>query len=180
MNYFALQVKTRNEAKYLKLARTQLTAKGFLSDREGRFLWPRRKLTIRRRGRLHEALAPIFPGYIFFEADSIDPEVYWTLKRIDGFFRFLGNNQNIEPLEGRDRELLLHFLGFGEVVEKSEVYYDTDNRIRVVEGPMKGIEGKIVKVDRRKQRAKVKLNLYKDSFLIDFGFELIEKAEKSP
>lgn len=178
MNYFALQVKTRNEDRYLKLARSQLSAKGLFPEREGRFLWPRRKLTIRRRGRPHESLAPIFPGYIFLETDSIPPEVYWILKRIDGFFRFLKNNHNIEPLEGRDRELLLHFLDFGEVVEKSEVYYDKDNRIRVVEGPMKGFEGKIVRVDRRKHRAKVELNLYRDSFLIDFGFDLIEPARK--
>jgi transcriptional antiterminator NusG len=39
---------------------------------------------------------------------------------------------------------------------------------------MKGLEGQIIKVDKRKKRAKIRLKLYEDSFPIDFGFELIE------
>ena len=65
----------------------------------------------------------------------------------------------------------------GEVVEKSKVYFDENKRIRVTEGALKGLEGHIVKVDKRKRRAKVKLALYDDSFLIDFGFELMEPLE---
>ena len=65
----------------------------------------------------------------------------------------------------------------GEVVEKSKVYFDENNRIRIAEGALKGLEGRIVKVDRRKKRAKVSLSLYEDSFQIDFGFELMERIE---
>ena len=55
--------------------------------------------------------------------------------------------------------------------------FDEHNRIRVISGPLKGLEGQIVKVDRRKGRARVKLELYEDSFMIDFGFDSLEKAE---
>jgi transcriptional antiterminator NusG len=177
MDYYAIQVRTRGEGKYLRVARYFLDAYNLLPEEEGRLLWPRRKLTIRRRGKLQDSLAPIFPGYIFLETERFDPDVYWVMKRIDGFFKFLKDNQHIEPLQGPDRELLLHFLQFGEIVSKSEVYFDENKRIRVLEGPMKGLEGNIVKVDKRKRRAKIKLTLYKDSFLIDFGFELLEPVE---
>ncbi len=43
-------------------------------------------------------------------------------------------------------------------------------------GPLKELEGKIVKVDRRKGRAKVKLDMFEHAFLIDFGFEALENA----
>jgi transcription termination/antitermination protein NusG len=43
----------------------------------------------------------------------------------------------------------------------------------VINGPLKGLEGKIVKVDKRKGRAKVKLDLYDESFLVDLSFELL-------
>ena len=62
-------------------------------------------------------------------------------------------------------------------MEKSKVIFDENKRIRVIHGALKGLEGKIVKVDRRKQRAKVALTLYEDSFLIDFGFDLLEPSE---
>jgi transcriptional antiterminator NusG len=41
---------------------------------------------------------------------------------------------------------------------------------------MAGLEGNIIKVDKRKGRAKIKLDLYDDSFSIDLGFELIQPA----
>ena len=42
---------------------------------------------------------------------------------------------------------------------------------------MKGLEGRIIKVDKRKRRAKISLSLYEESFTIDFGFEILEKVE---
>ncbi len=177
MKYYAIQIKTRSENKYLKIARYMLDASDLFPPSEGRLIWPRRQLTIRRRGKLKETLAPIFPGYIFMETEELNPDVYWVLKRIDGFFRFLKDKQHIEPLSGPDRDLLLHFLSFGEIVSKSEVYFDENKKIRVIQGPMKGLEGKVVKVDKRKKRAKIQLSLYEESFLIDFGFEILEPVE---
>jgi|GEM_PF-88986 len=178
MKYFVIQVLTREEPKYLTLARNALRVDCPEWFEEGRFLWPRRKLTVRRRGKTKEELAPIFPGYLFYEAEELPTEVYWTLKRTSGFIRFLKSNQNIEPLTGDDKGLLLHFLSYGEIVDKSTVSFDENNRIVVLDGPMKGLEGLIVKVNKRKKRAKVKLTLYEQSFLIDFGFEFLEKKSK--
>jgi transcriptional antiterminator NusG len=98
------------------------------------------------------------------------------LSRIPGFFRFLNSNENIVPLSRKDRDLLLYLLSFGQIVNKSVVYFDKNNRIRVVSGPLKQLEGQIIKVDRRKGRAKVRLDMFKNSFLIDFGFEALEKT----
>jgi transcriptional antiterminator NusG len=57
------------------------------------------------------------------------------------------------------------------------VYFNDNSRIVVIEGPLMGLEGRIVKVDRRKGRAKVSLDLYNDSFTIDLAFEVIGSAE---
>jgi transcription termination/antitermination protein NusG len=168
MPFFAIQIWTGTESRFLSLARRR--------EDDLRLLWPRRRLRIRRRGSWKEALAPIFPGYLFLQADGIDPERFSALKALPGFVRFLPSNTSITPLEPRDQELLSHFLSFGEVVEKSRVYFDQDRRIRVLAGPLKGLEGKIVRVDRRKGRAKVRLEMYDNSFEVDFGFEALEPA----
>jgi len=175
MKYYVLQVFTGDEDKFLHLVKTSLRLEAPGQNDSGKFLWPRRILTIRRRGTASEQLAPIFPGYIFYEADDLPPDVYWAMKKTSGFVRFLKDNQHIEPLSGDDKGLLLHFLSFGEIVHKSIVTFDAQNRIEVIDGPMMGMEGRIVKVDRRKQRAKVKLSLYDQSFLVDFGFEFLKK-----
>jgi transcriptional antiterminator NusG len=137
--------------------------------------WPRRNLKVRRKGKWYNLVVPIFPGYLFLQIDSLSTELYWRLKRIPGFYRFLKNNLNITPLPPAEAAVLTHLLKFGEVVRKSVVTFDENNRIRIIEGPLKGLEGRIVKVDRRKERAKVRLDLYEKSYLVDFGFKSIEK-----
>jgi transcriptional antiterminator NusG len=174
MNYFALQIKTREESKFMTLAEKN-HALGQL-----RMVFPRRKLRIKRRGKFRHVLAPLFPGYIFLSGDEILPETYWKIRRIPGFFRFLKSNSDIQPLKGRERELLLHFLSYGEVIKKSTVVFDKNSRIQVLEGPLKGLEGHIVKVDKRKGRAKIRLDMYDDFFLVDLGIDILEKIPEPP
>lgn len=179
MNYYVIQVRTGGESKYISLARRAILTTPDSGLSPDSLLWPRRKLRIRKRGVEREKDAPIFPGYVFLEAEELDGDAYWLLRRTPGFYRYLKDNQNVEPLRGSDRSTLMHFLSFGEVVQKSKVYFDENKRIRVIHGALKGLEGRIVKVDRRKKRARVQLSLYEDSFHIDFGFEVLEPMDRN-
>jgi transcriptional antiterminator NusG len=179
LNYFVIQVRTRGEERYKKLVERSCRKAGLGEGETGRLLWLRRKLTERRKGKECTSDAPVFPGYLFLEAEELREDVYWILKRSAGFQRFLTDGERPEPLGEGDRRLLLHFLAYGEIVERSLVYFDANQRIQVVRGPMKGLEGRIVKVDKRKKRAKIRLDLYKDSFLVDFGFELLVPSEQN-
>ncbi|MFP4114013.1 MAG: antiterminator LoaP [Spirochaetota bacterium] len=170
MSFYVVSVQPRKEEAFLRIARDRLPPD------HAAFHWPRRKLTVRRRGKREETLAPIFPGYVFLEAEEIDETLFMTLKRLPGFYRFLESNDRIRALSGTDLELVAHFVRFGEVIGKSKVVFDENSRIEVKDGPLAGLEGRIVKVDRRKQRAKVRLDLYQESFLVDFGFEVLSST----
>ncbi|MBN1836427.1 MAG: KOW motif-containing protein [Spirochaetales bacterium] len=172
MSFFVIQVGTGTEGKFVRAARPRLPA-------ETRLWWLRRNLRIRKRGRWQDSDASIFPGYLFLEAGGVSPELFRLLRQTPGFHRFLKDNQNIEPLGARDLEIVRHFLSCGEVLQRSTVVFDEQNRIRVISGPLKGLEGRIVRVDRRKRRARVKIELYEDSFLIDFGYEALERAPEA-
>ncbi|MBE6347958.1 MAG: antiterminator LoaP [Spirochaetaceae bacterium] len=173
MNYYAVQVQTGNEEKIID------KAKKILQDRldKQNFLFPKKSLKIRKSGLFKQELKPIFPGYFFIQVENIDTELYNTLKSIHGFYRFLKNNQEITPLTGKDLSILQHFLKFGQNISASQVYFDENDRICIVEGPLKGLEGLIIKVDKRKKRAKIKMDFANDSILIDLGFELIKGLE---
>jgi transcriptional antiterminator NusG len=122
-------------------------------------------------------MAPIFSGYVFVVTSSISPELFRTLRGTPGFYRFLRSNTDIAALSERDARILSALLQYGEVVGKSVAEFDPNNRIRVLEGPLKGLEGQIIKVDRRKGRVRVKLDLYEESHAVDFGFTSVEHAE---
>ena len=175
MKYYALQVKTRAENKFIKLFKALNPGIGFP------IYFPQRRIDIRRKGQIRQTTAAVFPGYVFVEADS-DEEILarqWEFRRTEGFYRFLRSNQDIAPLADRDLELVLHFIkNAGPVAGRSRVYFNENSRIVVVDGPLLGLEGKIIKVDKRKGRAKIKLDLYDDSFAIDLAFEVIGTLER--
>jgi transcriptional antiterminator NusG len=174
MPFYALQIWTGNEARFVALAGRKLAGSGV------RLVWPRRSLRIRRGGIWRESVAPIFPSYVFLQSPEVDPDLYAGLKRTPGFVRFLPSNEALAPLEQKDQGLLTHFLSFGEVVQKSAAIFDENKRIRVISGPLKNLEGRIVRVDRRKGRARVRLEMYEDSFEVDFGFEALDSAAPPP
>jgi transcriptional antiterminator NusG len=171
MNYYAIQVRTRGEEKYIKFF------KALHPDLSIPIYFPQRIMDIRRQGAMIRTNAAVFPGYIFIELEDTEDiiEYHWAFRKTEGFFRFLRSNQNICPLINKDLEVVLHFIKkVGPVAGKSKVYFDQNSRIVVVEGPLMGLEGQIIKVDKRKGRAKIKLDLYDDSFAIDLAFEMIE------
>jgi transcriptional antiterminator NusG len=174
MNYFAVQVKTRGEEKFIRHLRA------FHPEVSFPIYFPKRAVNLRRRGRIYPTTAAIFPGYIFLEVED-EGELLsrqWALRRTEGFYRFLRSNQNISPLFGKDLELVLHFIKkVGPLAGSSKAYFDENARIVITEGPLMGLEGNIVKVDKRKGRAKIKLDLYDDSFSIDLAFEVIQPAK---
>lgn len=173
MNYYAIQVRTRWEDRYIK------RFKALHPEVTSPIYFPQRRLDIRREGRILKTDAPVFPGYIFVEIGDEDSitNYHWDFRRTEGFFRFLRSNQDIRPLAGKDLDVVLHFIKrIGPIAGKSLVYFDENSRIVVVNGPLMGLEGYIIKVDKRKGRAKIKLDLYEDSFAIDLAFEMIQNS----
>jgi transcriptional antiterminator NusG len=175
MNYYALQVKTRGEEKYMRLFRAQHPEINLP------LYFPQRTLDIRRKKKIVPSKLPVFPGYVFLELDDEDDilRYQWAFRRTEGFYRFLKSNKEIVPLQNRDLELVLHFIKqVGPLAGKSKVYFDENSRIVVISGPLAGLEGRIVKADKRKGRAKIKLDLYGDSFCIDLAVEVLVKAQQ--
>jgi transcriptional antiterminator NusG len=173
MNYYAVQVQTGSEEKIIDNVKTTLAYK----LEQQNFIFPKRILKIRKSGILKDEAKPVFPGYFFIEAENINTELYNTLRGTKGFYRFLKSNQEITALTGKDLSILQHFINFGQTISTSQVYFDENDRICVTSGPLKGLEGMIIKVDKRKNRAKIKMDFANENLLIDLGFELIKAME---
>lgn len=167
MPLFAIQVKSRAEERFVKLLGVNLP--GVVLH----FL--KRKLSIRRAGKSIDELSPVFPGYVFLEADDFPASALVAARSTGLMYKFLPSNDDIQPLSERDRQLLSHFLRLGKVVGPSLAEFDAEDRICIVEGPLVGLEGNIVSVNKRKRRAKLRLDLCGDSFYVDLGYELLVK-----
>lgn len=176
MSFFVVQVQSSFEINFKKLLIAALEK----SDTEKISIHvPQRKLSIRRRGKTREEQKPIFPGYVFINAEEYSAALLKAIREIPCFAVFLPDNRSPQPLNKLDQEIIKKLLSNGEIITKSKVSFDENNTIQVIQGPLKGLEGKIVKVDKRKGRAKIQLSLYKNDFFIDFGFDDIACREKN-
>lgn len=174
MKYYVIQVKTGNETKFKN---DLLKNSNNNSLQAVQVYIPQRVLTIKRKGKKKDLQSALFPGYVFIEAEKLSVSLAKTITGSNGFLRILPENSRPSPLQGEEKEILKKLLHSGEIIAKSRVSFDENNRIRVIKGPLSGLEGKISKVDRRKGRAKVVLSLYDDKFTIDFGFTDISRQE---
>ncbi|OQY33349.1 MAG: hypothetical protein B6241_07965 [Spirochaetaceae bacterium 4572_59] len=157
MPYFVIQVSSSRETE----CRTLLIKTGLFPEKS--LVFPRRKLMVRKKGKIREQQAPLFPGYLFFRCDEVHPDQIRAVRQTPGVFNFLNTDGIFTPLYREEEEQLDLFMRTGEIAGISTIDLNENNKI-------------IVKIDKRKKRAKVRLSLYKEAFLIDFGFDFVKKS----
>lgn len=171
MTYYVIRVAPRREEIFLRQTNRLAADEGAV------VVFPRRMMEHFKAGKRVSAEVALFPGYVFLRTEGeLTVELYERIKALPGFTHFLKQGSTLSEVRGRDLELLSHFLKFGEVTPTSQVVFDDDQRIRVLSGPMEGLEGQIVHVDRRKRRAKIRLVFDHGTFTVTLGFELMAAA----
>lgn len=164
MNWYVLHVLTGEELRVQK--RLSRIAPDI------RTLVPRRKLKERHQGAFREVTRLLFPGYVFVYT-ALDHESYYKLIAPDGVIRILGTPKPC-PVPHLEMYPVLKWCGENELVGVSKV--QDGEKVTVIDGPLKSMEGLIVRVDRRKGRARVRITIFGEPKEIDFGIEVLEKA----
>lgn len=170
MSIYVIQVSTGKEM----ACRTYLLKSDVFP--EDSLVFPRRKLMIRKQGKTTEKQAPLFPGYLFFITEEILPDQLQAVRETPGIYGFLKTDGIPAPLYREEEQQISLFMKSGEIAGISVIDLEENHKITVLKGPLKGQEGLIVKLDKRKKRVKVRLSLYKEAFLIDFGFDFVKKS----
>lgn len=174
MKYYAVQVRSSKEPQFIEHAKKQLLGE----ENFNRFIFLQRRLTVFRSGKKIRELQRIFPGYVFIETETdLTPEIFAVIRKTPHFYRFLKNNKDVRELQDHDLDIVKHFMSFGETAEESTVYFNDQDRIVVTKGPLKGLEGNIIKVDKRKKRAKIRIDFDNSPLVLDLSFELMEKEK---
>lgn len=166
MNWYALFVTTGKEedvVDWLKI---------YLPESEVTTLIPKRKLLERRQGKLYQVLKKMFPGYVLLNME-MDTRTYYILKKIPNFIRILSSGEYYTRIPPEEMAALQHLLGNTDVVDCSQVYLK-NSRVLVKSGPLKGREGLIKAVDRRKFRARIELQFMGLPKEIDLGIEVLD------
>ncbi|RKX72749.1 MAG: transcriptional antiterminator NusG [Spirochaetes bacterium] len=135
-----------------------------------KIIFPRREMIQRKKGKRYKKIQPLFPGYLFLETEDLTDALIHDAGRCPNVIHFLPDNRRIKAISEDDERLLRPLLRDDGLTPLINIKFNENDRVIILEGPLKGQEGLILKVDRRRRRLRVKLSLYETGHLIDFGY----------
>lgn len=96
---------------------------------------------------------PLIPGYVI--ADTPHPaQLTEAIRSIRDLCRLLSDGETYEPLSEKERAWIERWTGKGDrVIPMSFAKKLSDDKVQIVDGPLKGYEGEIVEINRKKNTA---------------------------
>lgn len=137
---------------------------------------PKYELMKRKEGEWHKVKKPLFPGYLFVRTNN-PGQLSARMRAIPVFMRLLGSNDQFIPLAPDELLWFNTFTDMGKyLVEMSRGVIEGD-RVIVTEGPLKGHEALITKINRHKRLAYVDLHMFGRDRSVSIGLEIVRKAD---
>lgn len=138
---------------------------------------PKRRIYERKKGKMKLKIKKLFPGYLFISGD-IDSDIIKELNKVKNVRKFLVNCENkLAPVKQEEMDLITNLTQNGDTINPSKAYFDKNDRIQIVEGPLKNKEFDIISVDRRRRRVKIKLTLLGERREVSLSYDLIKKLK---
>lgn len=135
---------------------------------------PKRELRERKSGKWHIVKRTLFPGYVLIKG-KITLETYYRIKEIPMLANLLRDESGPLKIEEKELEVLNILLKNGEENIGISTAYKEGQKVRIIDGPLVGLEGHIQSVDTRKGRAKVSIDFLGDTRTVQLGIDFVDK-----
>ena len=135
---------------------------------------PKRKLRERKNGLWETKIRSLFPGYVLING-LLGYDEYYLMKNIPGLITVLRDRSMFYEIVPDEMKILCSLICNSEIIGTSTILSDS-GRIAVVEGPLVGLEGLIVSLNRRKGRVKVRLNFIGEERMVDLDMNVLQNV----
>ena len=128
-------------------------------------------------GSTKEKTKKMFPGYVLVEMIMSD-EAWYVVRNTPGVTGFIGSSgkgAKPTPLLPQEIDKILGQMGMSRVDIESEV--SVGDTVSVVDGPFKGMEGKIDNIDMENQKLTVLIDLFGQETPVEVDFAQINKLK---
>ena len=121
----------------------------------------------------------LFPGYIFVETNT--PKEFATqLRKIEGFKKLVGTGgigyMTYVPLSINEENMINSLIGKEKkTIELSYIKIDEGKNVKILSGPLKGYEGKIIKYNLHKRVALVSIPFAGRETIAQVGIDIIRE-----
>lgn len=164
MAWYAIHTRSRHEDK----VETGLLQKGF------HVFLPKMEVWSKRKDRRKKIFIPMFPGYLFVDSSLMDSHAKLDLLKTFGVVRILGKPASSEPLPvpGGKIEAIQRLVQSKVEVQHFQ-YPKIGEPAQIIDGPLKGIEGVVLKADYEKEWFVISVELLQRAVAIKVdGFQI--------
>jgi len=126
----------------------------------------------RRRDRKVTLRVPLFPGYLFING-RLDSKIFHKVIKTHYVFRLLGYGKRPTPIPEAEVEAIK------TIVSGPRPYYpwrflEKGRKVRVIDGPLAGVEGIILGIRPPPRRLVVAVELFRRSVAVELDGETVE------
>ena len=119
----------------------------------------------------------LFPSYVFIETENIK-EFVNNIKWFPGFNVVLHMDDIYCPLYKHEEQLLLKLINDHDIIDISTGYMEGDN-VKVISGPLVGMEGNIKRIKRRQGAAIIEMNIFNRLTEVSVGLDLLSNKKSN-
>lgn len=132
---------------------------------------PSRIMPELRSGEWRDREIVMLPGYVFVQLE-LTAKDYYRLSGVPDMVRILPGGGRYDPVPEEQMRWVLTLANGGKPWGISEAR-DENGAIRVLSGPLTGRENDILRWDRRRRRAKIRVQVLNETRMIDVGLREI-------
>jgi transcription termination/antitermination protein NusG len=130
----------------------------------------------RRRDRLRMLEVPLFPGYLFVRTDLSYLDYYYRIIRQDGVIRILGIKGQFTPVPEETVASIRTLVNSGQPIFPWSKLAP-GKRVRVIDGPLAGASGVILRLKKGNRRLVVGVELLGQSISVELAEETVALYE---
>jgi len=143
--------------------------------------FPKKEVKEKRKGRYETTERPLFPSYIFIywggELEMDFP--LYKIRRLPFVIRALGYDDGTHSLRGKDLSYAKWIHMHDGFIRQSKVIYKEGQKLHITDGPLKGFDGNVVKVDKHHKRITLRFELGGVFSEISFSVEFLSASSTS-
>lgn len=139
--------------------------------------YPEKEVIHKKQGQQIVVKKPMFPSYIFIESNVWQEDIQQRIKAVrvmkQGIIKEL-RYEAAPALEKDEIRYLTSLMDEDHVVKRSIGYIEND-KVMITEGPLQGLESEIIKIDRHKRQAVLRIRLLNREMEVSVSLEIVKK-----
>ncbi|NPD82080.1 transcription termination/antitermination factor NusG [Prevotella sp. PINT] len=174
MNWYVLKAVSGKEVKVKEYIEAEQKHNDLLANNVSQVLIPLEKHVSVRNGKRVVKEKVSLPGYVFLEA-NLAGDMASLIRFMPNVLGFLGGTDMPTPIRQAEINRMLGTAEETTIVEETDVPYEVNETVKVIDGPFSGFNGLIEEVNAEKHKLKVMVKIFGRKTPLELSFMQVEK-----